>query len=85
MGVEGAYALVQDQAGQRLFVFDAAAADEAAARRLLGALARRWPGLPLRLVDEPAGSPLALACEAAGLANPLNQVEMVRGARRASV
>lgn len=78
VGVEGGYALALDQGGERLFVFDAAAVDEAAATRLLGALAARWPDLPLRLIDEPDGSPLARACEAAGLANPLNQVAMMR-------
>lgn len=77
IGVEGAYAVAGLQ-GERLFVFDAAAGDPDAGARLLGALARRWPGRPLRLVDEPDGSALAKACEAFGLANPLNQIEMVR-------
>lgn len=77
LGVDGAFALAIDQ-GERLFVFDAAAADPVAAGRLLGALAERWPGKPLRLVDEPTDSPMAAACLAAGLSNPLNQFEMVR-------
>jgi len=79
IGVDAAYAVAGLQ-GERLFVYDAAAADESAGRALLGALATRWPGLELRLVDQPDGSPLARACAAAGLANPLNQVEMVRRA-----
>lgn len=79
IGLEGAYAVAAVQ-GERLAVFDAAAADEAAARALLGALAARWPGMPMRLVDEPADTPLAAVCEAAGFANPLNQAAMVRPA-----
>jgi len=81
LGVEGAYAVALDQ-GERVFLCDAAAVDREAATRLLGALAHRWPGKPLRLVDEPLDSPLARACAAAGLANPLNQFEMLRRAPR---
>jgi len=77
VGTAGAYAVAGVQ-GERLFVFDAAAADSGAARRLLGALAARWPEMVVRLVDEPAGSPLSAACEAAGFSNPLKQVEMTR-------
>lgn len=77
IGVEGGYAAAGLQ-GERLFVFDAAAADVGSGMRLLAALGARWPGAVLRLVDEPDGSPLAAACAAAGLANPLTQVEMVR-------
>lgn len=79
IGVEGAYAVAAVQ-GERLSVLDAAAADESAANAILGALALRWPGLPMRLLDEPADTPLARACAAAGFANPLNQLEMVRRA-----
>lgn len=77
VGTADAYAVAGVQ-GERLFVFDAAASDFAAARRLLGALAARWPGMVVRLVDEPDDSPVSRACRAAGFSNPLNQVEMMR-------
>lgn len=72
-----AYALAFEHGG-RLVLFDAAAADAEAGAALFGSLGRRWPGLPIRLVDEPAGTPLACAAEAAGLAVGLRQVEMRR-------
>lgn len=77
VGVEGGYAVAGLQ-GERLFVFDAAAADAGAGIRLLEALGARWPGTILRLVDEPEATPFSLACSAAGFANPLTQIEMVR-------
>jgi ribosomal protein S18 acetylase RimI-like enzyme len=78
LGVDGGYAVALEQ-GERLAVLDAAAADRDAADRLLGALAERWPGRPLRLVDEDPRTPLAEACLAAGMTAPLQQVEMMRG------
>lgn len=77
LGVEGAYAVALEQ-GERLAVLDAAAADDAAAGRLLGALGARWPGRPLRLIDEDTGTPLARACLDTGLTVLLRQVEMTR-------
>jgi ribosomal protein S18 acetylase RimI-like enzyme len=79
LAVERGYAVAAMQ-GERLFVFDAAAEDVEAGERLLGALAAAWPGVSVRLVDQPAGSPLALACKAAGFSNPFDQWEMVRRA-----
>jgi ribosomal protein S18 acetylase RimI-like enzyme len=81
IGIEGAYAVGLDQ-GERIHLLDAAAIDAGAAARLLRAAAARWPARPLRLVDEPEGSPLAAACVAAGMANPLRQVEMARPVNR---
>jgi ribosomal protein S18 acetylase RimI-like enzyme len=75
LGVDGGYAVAGMQ-GEHLFVFDAAAETIEAGARLLAALGAHAPGVPIRLVDQPEGSPLARACEAAGLANPLNQFEM---------
>lgn len=77
VGVDGGYALAQSQ-GERIALLDAAAGDRAAGERLLGAIAARWPGQPLRLVDEPTGTPLAMACQAAGFSVPVRQIEMVR-------
>ena len=77
IGVDGGYAVALEQ-GERLAVLDAAAADAEAGARLLGALAARWPGRPMRIVDEDPGSPLAQACLDAGLTVPLRQVEMTR-------
>lgn len=77
VGVDGALA-VAGVHGERLFVFGASAADSGAAQRLLAALSARWPEMILRIVDEPENSALSMACAAAGFANPLNQVEMVR-------
>lgn len=64
----------------RLNLSDAAAEDVAAAAALLAGLAARWPGLPLRLIDEPAGTPLGQALRAAGLEVLLEQAEMARQA-----
>lgn len=72
-----AYGLALAAAG-RLTLLDAAAVDAGAAADLLGALARRWPGMPLRLVDEPDTSPLAEALVAAGMTVGIAQVEMER-------
>ncbi len=66
--------------GQRLSLHDAAAADAEAGRALLGALAARRPGLSLRLIDEPPGTPIAEAAAAAGLSVDLKQWEMRTGA-----
>ena len=77
VGVDGGYAVALEQ-GERLAVLDAAAADVDAGAQLLGALAARWPGRPIRIVDEDPASPLARACLQAGLSVPLRQVEMTR-------
>ncbi|MBX7249261.1 MAG: GNAT family N-acetyltransferase [Caulobacteraceae bacterium] len=79
LGVDGGYAVTADQ-GERLAVLDAAVRDLPAGERLLAALAAVAGDRSMRLVDEPDGTPLALACEAAGLSNPLNQWEMARRA-----
>lgn len=76
-GAVAAYAVAAEHLG-RLVVHDAAAVDREAAGVLFGALGRRWPGLSIRLVDEPAGTPLAQAAAAAGLTVGLKQVEMRR-------
>lgn len=70
-----AYAVLQVAAG-KLALLDAAAADQAAATRLLDVLARRHPGAAWRLVDEPEDTPLARAAAAAGASSLLRQVEM---------
>jgi ribosomal protein S18 acetylase RimI-like enzyme len=70
-----AFAVVEPKQ-DRLWVHDAAAADVQAAGLLLGGLAARWPGLDLRLIDEPPGTPLAQAALAAGMTVGLKQVEM---------
>ena len=75
-GTGEAYAVVLP--GERLAMLDAGAADEAAGRALFAAVAARWPRRPLRLVDEPVGSPLARAAEACGLTIGLRQFEMLR-------
>ena len=72
-----AHACVVD-AGEQATLLDAAAVDEPAARRLLAALALRWPGRRWRLVDEPEDSPLSRAGQACGLHASLCQMEMVR-------
>lgn len=77
LGVDGGYAVALVQ-GERLAVLDAAAEDRASAAHLLGALAARWPGKALRLIDEPPGTPVAKVWLAAGLTVPLRQVEMTR-------
>ena len=75
-GAVAAFAVAEPR-GERLMVHDAAAADAEAGRGLLAGLGRRWPGLKVRLVDEPATSPLAEAARASGLATDLTQVEMI--------
>lgn len=72
-----AFAVVQDMAAQTALL-DAAAADAAAGRELLQAIASRRPGRTLRLVDEPEDSPLAEATREAGFTVVLTQVEMAR-------
>ena len=81
LGVDGGYAVALEQ-GERLALLDAATADEAAAARLLGTLSARWPGKPLRLIDEDPRSPLGRACLAVGMTVPLRQVEMARALSR---
>ena len=81
IGVEGGYAVALEQ-GERVALLDAAAADEGAAGRLLQAVSARWPGKPLRLVDEDPRSPLGRACLAAGMTIPLREVEMTRSLSR---
>lgn len=63
---------------ERVSLLDVCAADAAAARRLVDGLAEAYPGRNLRLIDEPEGSPMALALAAAGMGLMLRQMEMVR-------
>lgn len=70
-----AYAVLLPTPGT-VAVVDAAAADAPAAAALWSGLARLHPQAAWRLVDEPAGTPVAHAAAAAGLAMPLAQVEM---------
>lgn len=65
--------------GLQLSVLDAAAADRASADALWRALAEAAAGRPLRLVDEPEDSVVALAARDAGLQPVLAQVEMHAG------
>ena len=62
----------------RVSLIDAAASDEVSARGLIAALAVAYEGRPLRLIDEPAESPVAAALGHAGMTPFLSQVEMVR-------
>ncbi len=72
-----AFAVILDQPG-RFGLFDAAAEDEAAGAALLEVLAFCRAGARTRIVDEPLGSPLATALQAAGWRPGLRQFEMVR-------
>jgi hypothetical protein len=76
-GRVSAFAVVQEMSAQTALL-DAAAADAEAGHALLHALAVRRPGRTLRLVDEPADSPLAQSMREAGFTGALTQVEMVR-------
>jgi len=71
-----AYAVVLPL-GDRMGLADAAARDIPAAWALLGAFAAEWPGLPLRMIDEPEGSPIAAVAADAGIGTFLRQLEMV--------
>jgi len=75
-GAIAAFAVAEPR-GDRLALHDAAAADADAGAVLLAALAARWPGLRLRLIDEPEGTAFAEAAQAAGLVTDLKQWEMV--------
>ena len=75
-GEIAAFAVVEPRT-DRLSIHDAAAADAGSAGALLGALAARFPGLRLRLIDEPGDTPIADAAAAAGLSVDLKQVEMI--------
>lgn len=63
-------------AGGKRVLLDAAAADDAAAQQLLAALAARFAGDELRLVDEDPATPFARAALARGWREGLRQVEM---------
>jgi ribosomal protein S18 acetylase RimI-like enzyme len=63
---------------ERVTLLDAASLDLQSGRRLLEALGAAFDASPLRIIDEPAQSPMAEALAAAGLENFLTQVEMVR-------
>jgi len=72
-----AYALVVPHA-ERIAILDAAAADAASAGDLVAGLDAAFPGLPMRIIDEPAGSAMAEAFAAAGISTLLTQIEMLR-------
>jgi ribosomal protein S18 acetylase RimI-like enzyme len=73
-----ACAVMIESAGQVVALLDAAAADEAAGRRLAAALVAQAPQRHWRLGDEPAGSAVDRALQACGLQPGLEQVEMRR-------
>ena len=58
-------------------IVDIAAADAHAVGPLLDALADRYPGRPMRLANEPEGSPVCAALEARGWRETMRQHEMV--------
>jgi ribosomal protein S18 acetylase RimI-like enzyme len=72
-----AYALVVPH-GERLAIVDAAAAERESADRLVAGLGAAFPDLPMRIIDEPEGSPVAEALAGAGLVRFLSQFEMAR-------
>lgn len=75
-GEVAAFAVAQPSGG-RLNLLDAAATEPESATALLGALAAKWPGHDLRLIDEPPGTPMAQAAERLRFSVLLKQVEMV--------
>jgi ribosomal protein S18 acetylase RimI-like enzyme len=62
----------------RFGVYDAAAADLEAGRRLVSALAAVRQGARMRLVDEPEDTPVARALVREGFRAPMRQIEMRR-------
>lgn len=62
--------------GGAIRVLDAAAADEAAGTALLAALAARHPGRTAMVTNEPDGSPMLRALQAAAFEQPHAQYEM---------
>jgi hypothetical protein len=76
-GAVAAFAVVHSLE-DRFGVYDAAAADGDAARRLIGAIAAIRPGARMRLVDEPEDTPVARALVRAGFRAPMRQFEMCR-------
>ncbi len=76
-GSVAAFALVVP-GQERVSILDAAAVDATAGRQLVAGLAEAFEGKPMRVIDEPAGGPMAKALEAAGLDRFLTQFEMVR-------
>jgi hypothetical protein len=63
---------------ERFGVYDAAAADLEAGRRLVAALAAVRQGARMRLVDEPEDTPVARALVRQGFRAPMRQIEMRR-------
>jgi ribosomal protein S18 acetylase RimI-like enzyme len=76
-GEVAAFAVAQSLE-DRFGVFDAAAADFEAARRLLEALAAMRARARVRVVDEPETTPLGRALVRAGFKAPMRQFEMRR-------
>lgn len=72
-----AYALVV-VGPERVGILDAAAAEADSAQRLVSGLAAAFAGVPMRIIDEPAGSTMAGAFTDAGLSPFLTQFEMLR-------
>jgi GNAT superfamily N-acetyltransferase len=58
-------------------IVDIAAPDAETATQLIGALARRSPGRPMRLTNEPEESPVCAALESLGWEEILRQHEMI--------